>query len=234
MSVCSVEKYGSHRENLNSIPSFLQKKRIFNGQVDLPMRKNAIQKCPHILRHSNNWSITEICAELLLGWWAPHFDYNSPVGNLGAVAGSNDPRRCGLASSWINSVGFLPHFAEDNPSPEARKGGGGGILSRGSCQAVNNLIDWTQNSLIDNEGAVLLAPLHKMYLDSLGEKDSQYPARSLSDKVLRSFPSLKLAKSGNRVIVHSEQMRTEAAIWLACYGEYDLKTTANYLRTLVL
>ena len=51
---------------------------------------------------------------------------------------------------------------------------------------------------VDNEGAVLLA--------------SQYPARSLSDKVLRSFPSLKLAKSGNRVIVHSEQMRTEAAI----------------------
>ena len=85
-------------------------------------------------------------------------------------------------------------------------------MSRGSCQAVNDLIDWTQNSLTDNKGAVLLAPLHKMYLDFLGDKDSQYLARSLSEKVLRSFPSLKLAKSGNRVIIHSEQMRTEAAI----------------------
>ena len=111
----------------SSMPSFLQKKRIFNGQVDLPMRKNAIQKCPHILRHSNNWSITKICAGLLLGRWAPHFDYNSLVGNLRAMAGSNDRWRCGLASpsmgSWINSVGVLLHFAEDNSSPEAWEGG---------------------------------------------------------------------------------------------------------------
>ena len=67
--------------------------------------------------------ITEICAELLLARWVPHFDYNSstggPAGNLGAVAGSSDPWRCGLASpsmgSRINSAGVLPHFAEDDP-----------------------------------------------------------------------------------------------------------------------
>ena len=38
-------------------------------------------------------------------------------------------------------------------------------------QAFEELKDWTQNSLIDNEGAVLLASLHKMYLDFLGDKD---------------------------------------------------------------
>ena len=70
--------------------------------------------------------ITEICAELLLARWAPHFDYNSPAGNLGSVAWSNDPWRCRLAGpsmgSWINSAGVLPHFAEDDPSPEALEG----------------------------------------------------------------------------------------------------------------
>ena len=70
--------------------------------------------------------ITENCAELLLARWAPHFDYNSPAGNLGAVAGTNDPWRCGLASpsmgSWINSAGVLPHFAEHDPSAEALEG----------------------------------------------------------------------------------------------------------------
>ena len=71
--------------------------------------------------------ITEICAELLLARWAPHFDYNSPAGYFWVVAGSNDPWRCGLASpsmgSWINSAGVLPHFAEDDPSLEALEGG---------------------------------------------------------------------------------------------------------------
>ena len=70
--------------------------------------------------------ITEICAETLLARWAPHFDYNSPAGDLWPVAGSNDPWRCGLASpsigSWINSAGVRPHFAEDDPSPEALEG----------------------------------------------------------------------------------------------------------------
>ena len=71
--------------------------------------------------------ITEICAELLLARWAPHFDYNSPAGNFWVVAGSNDPWRCALANpsmgSWINSAGVLPHFAEDDPSVEALEGG---------------------------------------------------------------------------------------------------------------
>ena len=84
-------------------------------------------------------------------------------------------------------------------------------------QAFEELKDWTQNSLIDNEGAVLLVSPHKMYLDFLGEKDSQYPARSLCDKVLKSFPSLKLVRSGNKVIIHSEQTGTEAEIRLAYY-----------------
>ena len=78
----------------------------------------------------NKWRrhlITEICAELLLARWSPHFDYNSPAGNFWVVAGSNDPWRCGLASpsmgSWINSAGVLLHFAEDDPSLEALEGG---------------------------------------------------------------------------------------------------------------
>ena len=74
-----------------------------------------------------DFAITEICAELLLARWAPHFDYNSPAGNFWVVAGSNDPWRCGLASpdmgSWINSAGVLPHFAEYDPSLEALEGG---------------------------------------------------------------------------------------------------------------
>ena len=80
-----------------------------------------------ILRATIIPCITEICAELLLARWAPHFDYNSPAGNFWVVAGSNDPWRCGLASpsmgSWINSAGVLPHFAEDDPSLEALEGG---------------------------------------------------------------------------------------------------------------
>ena len=103
-----------------------------------------------------------------------------------------------------------------------------------SCQAVDNLMDWTQNLLIDNEGAVLLACLHHVYLDFLGDEDSQYPACSLYETVLKFFPSLILTKSGNTIIVHSEQMRTEAAMRLACYDERNLKTTANYLQTLML
>ena len=55
--------------------------------------------------------ITEICAELLLVRLVPDFEYYSPAGNLGAVAGSSDPWRCGLASpsmgSWINSAGVF-------------------------------------------------------------------------------------------------------------------------------
>ena len=66
------------------------------------------------------------CAELLLARWAPHFDYDSPEGNCWVVAGNNDPWRCRLASpslgSWINSTGVLPHFAEDDPSPETLEG----------------------------------------------------------------------------------------------------------------
>ena len=116
------------------------------------------------------------------------------------------------APAWAPGITQWESYLILRKTIPLQKLGRGAVLSRGSCEVVNNLTDWTQNSLIGNEGAVLLAPLHKMYLDFLGDKDSQYPARSLSDKVLRSFPSLKLAKSGNRVIVHSEQMRTEAAI----------------------
>ena len=80
--------------------------------------------------------ITEICAELMLARWTPNFDYN-PAGNLGGVAGSNDPWRCGLASpsmgSWINSVGVLPHFC--GRGPLSRSSGGGS-----SCQAVDYLM----------------------------------------------------------------------------------------------
>ena len=79
-----------------------------------------------LYRHSES-AITEICAELLLARWAPHFDYNRPAGNFWVVAGSNDPWRCGLASpsmgSWINSAGVLPNFAEDDPSLKALEGG---------------------------------------------------------------------------------------------------------------
>ena len=74
--------------------------------------------------------ITEICAELMLARWTPNFDYN-PAGNLGGVAGSNDPWRCGLASpsmgSWINSVGVLPHFC--GRGPLSRSSAGGVVLS---------------------------------------------------------------------------------------------------------
>ena len=81
---------------------------------------------PNPLQPGVNSRITEICAELLLARWAPHFDYNSPAGNFWVVAGSDDPWRCGLASpsmgSWINSAGVLPHFAEDDPSLEALEG----------------------------------------------------------------------------------------------------------------
>ena len=34
---------------------------------------------------SNICDITKICAEPLLARWVPHFDYNSPAGNLGAM-----------------------------------------------------------------------------------------------------------------------------------------------------
>ena len=82
--------------------------------------------------------IMEICAELL--WQDEHHILTiitHPAGNLGVVAGSNDPWSCGLASpsmgSWINSLGVLPHFCGRRPlSRSSRRGS--------SCQAVDNLM----------------------------------------------------------------------------------------------
>ena len=91
-----------------------------------------------------------------------------------------------------------------------------------------------QQTFIDNDGAELLASLHKRYLEILDIEDSQYTAQSLCIKIMKYFPTLKQAKTQNKVVIHSSQLTPETAICLAGYDKEYVKDTAMYLRTLVL
>ena len=91
-----------------------------------------------------------------------------------------------------------------------------------------------KHTLMNNNGAELLASLHTRYLKLLNTDDSQYSAQSLGKKILNSFPTLQQTKSTNRIIIHSSQLTPDSAIRLACFDEHHLKETAIYLRALIL
>ena len=77
------------------------------------------------------------------------------------------------------------------------------------------------NKLIEND-AELLTSLHSKYITLLGKSDSKYPARSLHEKLNKTFTnSLKTTKRDKNagLIVYNGSLSEEAAIRKITFDE---------------
>ena len=84
---------------------------------------------------------------------------------------------------------------------------------------------YVTNTLIEND-AVLLTSLHSKYITLLGKSDSKYPARSLHEKLNKTFPnSLKTTKKDKNagLIVYNGSLSEEAAIRKITFDEHSVK-----------
>lgn len=91
-------------------------------------------------------------------------------------------------------------------------------------------------NLIEAEGAELLTSLHAIYLESLCDEYSTYPAASLRDKILREFPEqLRQCKPSNinGIIIYNACLTEETATRRASFDNHSVYETAYYLRRLV-
>ena len=89
------------------------------------------------------------------------------------------------------------------------------------------------NTMINDAGTELLTSLHSRYLTHLKVDDSSYPARSLCEKLLKTFPdSLQTTKKSNKagIIVFNVILSEESAIRKATFDEHYVKETASYIR----
>ena len=81
------------------------------------------------------------------------------------------------------------------------------------------------NTLIEND-AELLTSLHSKYITLLGKSDSKYPARSLHEKLNKTFTnSLKTTKRDKNagLIVYNGSLSEEAAIRKNTFDEHSVK-----------
>lgn len=122
-------------------------------------------------------------------------------------------------------------------SSEQRKGKlqSGKVLAHD--KAFRLLRTYISETLIANKGAELLTSLHKQYLNNLEIEDSTYPARSLTDKILGTYPTeLKSCKANNKsgLVIYNAMLSEDAADRRACFDDHSVQEAAFYLRTLIM
>ena len=105
---------------------------------------------------------------------------------------------------------------------------------KAAFQELQKHIDVT---LVSNQGAEYLSSLHVRYLTLLGDDETTYPARSLADKILKTYPNELTSHCVSRktgTIIHNANLSQDAAIRRANFDDHAVQEAAFYLRSLIL
>ena len=90
------------------------------------------------------------------------------------------------------------------------------------------------STLVDNKRAELLTSLHAQHMTILGSDESTYPARSLSAKIVNTFPcALQQTSNKTGVIIYNASLTEESGIRQACIAEHSIKESALHLGSLI-